>query len=157
MMKSILLIISFVLCNTFAIAQTSRYFDLKVNAYKTFKEIVLTPKNISEVKPKPSGPYDDRSSFKDMNAFNNMVTTIVKNAFKDIDKEDVSILQLFKFRFTFDTSMKIVYLKFEFDEEYSDKVMKLEKNMYDLSQKFLYMDISPYFEVENPSLFHHTE
>lgn len=156
-MKNILFIICFVLCNTFAVAQTSRYFDVKVTPTKISKHIELTPKNISDVRPKNSGHCNNSCICKNEDTFNKLVTSIVKSAFKGIDQEDISLLKQFKFSFTFDSSMKIVYFRFTFYEKYADRIMKLEKNMYDLSQKFLYMDISPYFEVEDSSLFQYAQ
>ena len=156
-MRTILFIISFILCNTLAIAQKSKYFDVKVTPLRISKEIELSLKNTSELKPKGTGRCNNYSYLKGREAFDDLITSILKEAFKGMSKEEAVILRQIKFSFMFDTSMKIVYIRFTFYEEVADKVMKWEKSMYKLAKKFIHMDIRPYFKVEDPELFQYTE
>lgn len=141
-MKKTVIKFCLILCNcVFAIAQTSEFFNISFGKY----EIELTPKNIVEVEKGASRmPSCDFISLTEQ-----VIAPIVKENFNKLSEDQSELLKHIKFYFIFNEKLKIVYCRFTVDKKYQSEIKNIEKELYNLSQKFLYIDVSPYFKVED--------
>lgn len=149
-MKNLLLIISLFICHTFAMAQTSQYFDIDTVG----STIGLTPKGLSPIQIQPTPPpHNNQCWIKNDDLFKQKFSQLIQEAFKGIKKDDALLLKKIKFIFTLNKEREIVFYTFQFSQKQMKEIIKLEKEMDQLGQMCLGMNTKEYFRVEDEELF----
>lgn len=146
-MKTILALFLMLLCSTNILAQTSKYFNVKKERYS----VELTSKDGKEIEVKE--PADNRAIPKSHFELKQDVAPLVKDIFGVLNEEQIKSLKDVEFVIVLGPHLKVVSCIYKVPVGQIIKVLKIEDKLNDLSQKYLFRDMTPFFVANDEALF----
>ncbi len=154
-MKILFIIIFVSLFNIVTHAQKSQYFLIEKNTHSVY----ILPQKL--YLPEIIGPLDNRFTVKkDLKPLMDSCSLYLNEAFEGIElnAEDLKAFHHTTFSLFFDKNIDIIYYRFIIiGPTYAKNILKWEKQLHRFTQKINSLNLKPYIEIQNKSLFKRVE